>query len=199
MHVLPRGHVAVMPYANAGFLEWLCSGILHHLCGAWPHDLSSLNLIAGANWSPITLSGCLIWIARALISGALTHLHALQLSRYSWSKEIIYWSVMSFFSTAHDPLHQSRKNFALGHLPNIRNRYWSQLGSHSTSNNRPKFMWLPAKQPALPRSSDFLSVMWKADIISCWLECCYHLSDCNHRLLLVLRSLPSAGTRTGKS
>ena len=40
--------------------------------------------------------------------------------------------------------------------------------------------------------------MWKADIISCCLECCCHLSDCNHALLLVLRSSPSAGTGARK-
>lgn len=83
-------------------------------------------------------------------------------------------------------------------VPHFWTRYRSQLASHSTSDNGRKFRWRPAKQPLLPPSSDFSSVMWKADIIGCWLECCCHLSDCNHASLLVLRSSPSASTRSGE-
>lgn len=36
-----------------------------------------------------------------------------------------------------------------------------------------------AKQPVLLPSSDFSSVMWKGHIISRWLECFCHRSDCN--------------------
>lgn len=83
-------------------------------------------------------------------------------------------------------------------FPQFSTRYWSQLGSRSTSDTGHKFPWRPAKQSVLPPSSDFLSVMWKSDIISRWLECCCHLSDCNHASLLALRSSPSASTRSRK-